>query len=331
MRLASFKHRLACTRRRALEARLLQAVFPLRAATLHARAAVPPLRERETALRAASPAYVDACTDGSAPFGRLYETDLQGLRWWVPVPEPGAEPDPMLLAKQHFPYSVLTQTRELALGGIMIDVGANIGRTSICRVVLGDVVAAYCAEPDPINYAALVRNVVDNRLQGLVLPDRLAIGDRDGSVLLRRSRWSGGHRVEVRPRESARDGHLIEVPYLTLDTWLDRLRVEPDAVTFVKVDVQGHELHVLRGAPRLLARRHIAWQLEIDPRLLAAAGTSVAELYGIVQRHFTHFIDLNGALAGPRSRPVRELAEAVAYVGAGSAAKTDILVFSVVG
>jgi FkbM family methyltransferase len=330
MRLISFKDRLARTRRRVLDARLLEAIFPFRAATARARAAIPPPERREAALRAASSAYVDTCAGGGAADKWLYEIELQGLRWWVPVPQPGGEPAPVLLAKQHFPYSVLTQTRELALGGLMIDVGANIGRTSISRVVLGDVVAAYCAEPDPINYAALVRNVIDNRLQGLVLPDRLAIGDRNGTVLLSRSRRFGGHRVEVRRRDGARgDGRLIEVPCLTLDTWLERLRVDPDAVTFIKVDVQGYELHVLRGAPRQLARRQIAWQLEIDRGLLAAAGASVAELYAMIERHFTHFIDLNGAVAGPRSRPVRELAEALAYVGAGRAAKTDIIVYSV--
>jgi FkbM family methyltransferase len=62
----------------------------------------------------------------------------------------------------------------------MLDIGASIGRMSIPRVILGDLVHAYCAEPDPLNYAALVRNVAANGLCGLVLPDQAAIGAATG-------------------------------------------------------------------------------------------------------------------------------------------------------
>jgi len=50
-------------------------------------------------------------------------------------------------------------------------------------------------------------------------------------------------------------------------------------VSFVKVDVQGSELHVL-AAPRGARRRHIPWQMEIDPPLLARRGVELDELYG---------------------------------------------------
>jgi hypothetical protein len=49
---------------------------------------------------------------------------------------------------------------------------------------------------------------------------------------------------------------------------------------------------VLRGASHLLGYRHIAWQLEIAPYLLAAAGTSTSVLYDLCADRFTHFIDL---------------------------------------
>ena len=253
-----------------------------------------------------------------------------GLNWWMPVidPRPGG-PSAAWIAKQRFPYRALTQTRELAIGGVMLDIGANIGRMSVSRVVMGDVVAAYCAEPDPLNYACLVGNIVDNDLTGLLLPDRLAIADRDGTATLRRRSASGGHSVVAddsvvsdAPRgsshPSSEDGEFIEVPCLTLDTWMARLRVDPDAVTFVKVDVQGFEMRVLQGASGLLAKRHCAWQLELDPALLSAAGTSLAEVCAKVQQHFTHFIDLNGALTGARQRVISELPQGLAYMNDSS-------------
>jgi len=46
----------------------------------------------------------------------------------------------------------------------------------------------------------------------------------------------------------------IDVPTMRLDTWVRTLGVDMDAVSFVKVDTQGHEAHVLAGAPDLLTR-----------------------------------------------------------------------------
>jgi FkbM family methyltransferase len=325
--------------RRVLNTHVLRQIFELRAETVQARAAIPPRDQREAMLREISAAYVAAVDQGPAAWGeRAHRMRIRNLNWWMPVlrPRPSG-PSAAWIAKQRFPYRALTQTRELAVGGIMLDIGANIGRMSISRVVLGDVVAAYCAEPDPLNYACLVGNIVDNDLHGLLMPDHLAIADRDGTVVLRRADVSGGHRVladdaavpvgtSKTTGTTAEGEHFVEVPCLTLDTWLARLRVDPDAVTFVKVDVQGFEMRVLQGASSLLARRHVAWQMEIDPALLAKAGTSLADMCAKVQQHFTHFIDMNGAITCPRHRTIKELPQGLAYI-AGTRDKTDVLLY----
>lgn len=335
----SWKQHAGQKARRVLNTHVLRDIFDLRLRTLAARAAIPPREQREALFREVSPAYVAAIEQSAAEWGdHIHATRLHELTWHTPVvrPKPGG-PSKAWIAKQRFPYRALTQTRELAVGGIMLDIGANTGRMSISRAVLGDVVAAYCAEPDPLNYACLVRNVVENRLNGLLMPDQLAIADRDGTARLRRADVSGGHRVLAddtathdgagTPSDPPKDAErLIEVRCRTLDSWLAGLRVDPDAVTFVKVDVQGYEMRVLQGASALLARRHVAWQLELDPAHLAAAGTSLADLYAKLQQHFTHFIDMNGALTGPRQRTIETLSEGLAYL-AGSREKTDILVY----
>jgi hypothetical protein len=45
-------------------------------------------------------------------------------------------------------------------------------------------------------------------------------------------------------------------------------------------------------------------------------------------RHFTHFIDLNRQLAGPRVRPTGEMAAALAYLLDATDGRTDVLLFS---
>jgi hypothetical protein len=152
-----------------------------------------------------------------------------------------------------------------------------------------------------------------------VLPDRLAIGARDGTVILHRTEGIGQHRVSG-IRQSARD---VDVPCLTLDSWVDRCGVDVNALAFVKVDTQGSEADVLRGATKLLSRRHIAWQLEFSPSLLARAGSTAADLIDLIERHFTWFIDVH-ARTPPRARPISQVRDALGSVSGF----TDVILYN---
>jgi hypothetical protein len=100
-------------------------------------------------------------------------------------------------------------------------------------------------------------------------------------------------------------------------------------VNVIKVDVQGSEVDVLRGADRVLSHRHIAWQMEIDLETLAARGLHAGtDLYPLIQQSFTHFVDLNRHQLSARIRPIARLAEALAYVRGGSDGRTDVVLFS---
>ena len=223
-----------------------------------------------------------------------------------------------------FSYRGILQTRGVATGGIMLDLGANVGRMAVPRVILGDALVVYCAEPDPVSYACLARNVIENGLRGVVLPDQTAIGDRDGSVRFLRAGGHGNFRVV--PDGTGEGADVVDVPCATLDTWVERLHIELDAVTLIKVDVEGFERRVLAGASRVLRCSHIAWQIEIKPAGLRAAGDDPQGLYADLRRTFTHFIDLNRRAAGQRVRSIGELSDALAYIEPRQ--KTDVLLFS---
>ena len=315
----------AVIRREVPSAAVLRQAFFHRVRTLPARAGARAAQSLEEPLFRASAPYraaLDATTDLPAPATR--RISLDGLTWWVPDTAVKGRTGPSRTAGQRIPYHGFLQTRELSVGGIMLDLGANVGRMSIPRVVLGDAIAAYCAEPDPVNFACLARNVLDNGLRGLVLPDQTAIGDRNGTVRLLRVGRPGAFRVVS--DAAAADGPSVDVPCYTLDAWVERLQIDLDAVTFIKVDVQGFERRVVAGAGRVLGCPHIAWQVEVEPALLRAAGDDPHELYTDLQRHFTHFIDLNQRAAGPRVRPLADLPSALRYIEPDG--KTDVLLFS---
>jgi FkbM family methyltransferase len=321
---ASLKRQSASRRRRILSPDIVHDLLPTRFATIRARAARTNARASEVHLAQVSTAYREAVASISHPADNLIRTDLQGVTWWVPIPPSlsNAARD-RFLAKQRFPYRNITQAREFALGPILLDIGANTGRMSIPRVILGDIAQAYCAEPDPLNYAALVRNVVDNGLSGLVLPDNVAIGAATGTAKLQHAKYPGGHHLVV----DGSTNNAVNVPCWRLDDWCERLSIDPELVAYVKVDTQGWEVQVLRGASRLLGYRHISWQLEVSPALLAAAGDSATELYGICADRFSHFVDLAKEAEGPRARPILELEKALDYLGE-DVPHTDIILFN---
>ena len=315
----------ARTHRSVLSVDIVRGLLRSRWAMAQARACLPDARDRASRFLETS-ASCRAVRDGveKPPPPELVRITMQGVPYWVPALRPvDAEPGSRWLEKQRFPYRGVLQTREVSVGGIMLDLGANVGHMSVARAMLGDITAAYCAEPDPLNYECLVRTVVENQLEGLVMPDRVAIGAAAGTARLRRGRFPGGHRIV----EGA-DETTLDVEITTLDAWVRRHAIPLPLVTFVKVDVQGLEPQVIEGAGEVLAHSHIAWQVEVCPRMLRDTVPDVPAYLARLASLFTHFTDLNRAASGPRGRPTAELAEALSYLGQDDASQTDVLLFN---
>lgn len=329
-RIERLEQKIHSLHRTALEKDVLKGLLPIRARVAARRSLSSEARAREARFRRASSAYArEIVSRDTAVAESTRVIQLDSLTWWVPLLRPH---DPCwvdhALGHQDFPYRVITQTREVGLGGVMLDIGANTGRMAVPRAILGDVDAVYCAEPDALNYQCLVRNIRDNHLTGLVLPDRVALADNDGLVRLERGKSTGGHRVIDAAVTTTNE--VTAVAALTVDSWMDRLGIAPEEVVFVKVDVQGSEVPVLRGATRLLAHRHVAWQIEIDLQALAGRGFIEDDLFGPIRDHFSHFIDLSRRGVGDRVRPMQDLSDALEYLHGGENGRTDLLFFSLV-
>lgn len=325
-RVEGMEYRADTHRHSELSHAVLAQLLPLRAAERPLLAAdVAAAQERTRRLLEASVEYAAIVRDADSRLARLERVQLdEGVAWWLPKDE--ATGGTRKFEQHGLPVRAILQTREVSLGGVMLDIGANIGNTSITRVLLGDVRAVYAAEPEPMNYACLVQNVVEHGLEGFVLPDRVAIGAARGEGHLRRSHYLGGHRVlKDAPRRPAQV-ETVAVQLWPLEQWISHLGVDARSLSFIKVDTQGFEVDVLLGARNLLARRHVAWEIEMDPALLKQAGVSLATLIALVQPHFTHFIDIGSRRPGSRSQPVGELAAALDYLGRQQT-KTDVLLY----
>jgi FkbM family methyltransferase len=136
-------------------------------------------------------------------------------------------------------------------GKKLLDVGANIGTTTLTACAHFGAGGSIAFEPDPTNLRFLRLNLADNGLDDRVDVHGVAVADSGGSVWLERSGYNAGdHRVRAEP--SAAVGEPLEVPAVALDDLVGDGRIEPGEVGAAWLDVQGYEGHVLSGAQRLL-------------------------------------------------------------------------------
>ena len=131
----------------------------------------------------------------------------------------------------------------LRASDLFADVGANVGSyTILASGVVGCRTVAF--EPDPVTAAALERNIALNRIAERVETRIAAVGERDGLV-----RFSVGldteNHIVTRADTPGRD-----VSIQTLDQALFSRGFIP---TLIKIDVEGFESGVLRGARAILA------------------------------------------------------------------------------
>lgn len=161
---------------------------------------------------------------------------------------------------------------------VCLDVGANIGSFSL---ILGKrlpdcVIHAF--EPAPNTFGILSANIARNRF-ARVEAHQLAVAEQVGTV-----------RFSDEPSSSQRN-HIVnaedvvikscEVPATSLDEFCELRQIE--RIGFIKVDCEGVEPLVLRGANRLLRGKCIgAMLIEVCPRNLGVFDFSVQDLLASV-------------------------------------------------
>jgi len=166
--------------------------------------------------------------------------------------------------------------------GLYIDVGANIGLTTVPIAATG--VRCLAVEADPANASLLEDNLRLNGVNERVVVDHCAAGDRTGTCTFELSADNhGDHRIrtaggEGKMNEASR--RVIEVPMKRLDDI-----VEPDisGAIAIKVDVQGAEALVFNGARQTMNRADLII-MEFWPYGLNRAGASTDTMIEIIRR-----------------------------------------------
>src|SRR5581483_3209222 len=132
-------------------------------------------------------------------------------------------------------------------GSNCIDVGANVGPVTLALArQVGPTGRVLAIEPGPPYVARLRRNLqVNPRLKDRVVILQSGISETEGSLLWRPDPVHPFNAGLSHVHGTAVPGE-VRVPVTTLDTAIAQQKW--DRVDFIKIDVEGMELEVLRGA-----------------------------------------------------------------------------------
>lgn len=184
-------------------------------------------------------------------------------------------------------------------GSVVVDVGANFGLYAVSAALYARPHGrVFAFEPAPNAFALLQRNIADNGLGELVTARPFAVAASAG-----RAQFYVGDDVSFsslhRTQRLHDDVECVEVELVALDTAL----ADAPSVDLLKIDVEGAESEVLRGARALLRRsRAPIVQFEfshknMDEARRAAINEAIAQLAGDGFRIYRR------GVAGPAALP----------------------------
>jgi FkbM family methyltransferase len=178
--------------------------------------------------------------------------------------------EPSYLNGVHEPGTTAVFRQLLQPGMGVVDVGAHVGYFSLLAAVLvGEAGRVYAFEPEPDNYALLVKNVEVNGYKNVTCLQR-AVSQDTGSAQLFLRKYSLEHSLSPPEAGNAR-AEGMAVKTTSLDEYFAGCGWP--SIHLVKMDIEGWEWPALEGMTELLRRsERLKLVLEFTPSLIRQAG-----------------------------------------------------------
>jgi len=136
--------------------------------------------------------------------------------------------------------------RYLKKGDVFIDVGSNIGTWAIFAAqATGNIGEVLCFEPHPITFKYLKENITINNFANINAYN-VGCSDTDGDLYFTSNLDDMNHII-------AEKENAIIVPVKKLDYYTENY----SKIKLIKIDVEGFELSVLKGAIKTLQKANI--------------------------------------------------------------------------
>jgi FkbM family methyltransferase len=173
------------------------------------------------------------------------------------------------------PHVQETLAALLSPGDTFVDVGAHIGYHAVRgALAVGPHGRVFAFEADPHNFSRLAGHL---RQFSWAVAMPKAVSSASGSLTFERSSQLGesGWGTLTTVRDLAKGEH-VSVDAVSLDDWFSANR--PERVAAMKIDAEGSEVDILRGAANFLNHARPAIVIEANDVVLRQAHTSALEL-----------------------------------------------------
>lgn len=166
----------------------------------------------------------------------------------------------------------------LEAGEVFLDVGANIGWHSMLMARKYPNSQVFSFEPEPDNINLLQYNIQRNGLSNVeVIPKAASFEEGEQKFYLYPDKNAGRHSLLP-----INKGKVITVPLTTLDHFIKERGLSPKRIKLIKIDVEGYELNVLRGAKSLLGTVPLIL-LEFSPEFMRKGGINPKDLIDLLE------------------------------------------------
>jgi FkbM family methyltransferase len=200
----------------------------------------------------------------------------------------------LYMGLDHEPEITSVVSHLLRPGDVAVDVGANFGwYTTLFAQLVGAGGKVYAFEPVPATYARLLEHLELNAVRKQVTAVPAAVGEAAGqaTVYVFKSQSDGCASLTLL---DDREHQAIQAPLVRLDDFLSEQQVA--RVDFLKCDVEGSELAVLKGCGTLLARPDAPIVLvEVNDTTSGAFGVTRHDIWDyLAGLGYDHFYDVVG-------------------------------------
>lgn len=150
---------------------------------------------------------------------------------------------------------------------IIIDIGANTGTYALLSRNNNPTAQIIAVEPIDINYSLLMKNIAKNNYD--IIAEKIALSDKEGiaTMYMLKDRLNymtsvNDNRYKLHPEiQGESEVVTIEVPIMPFSYLVQKHNLL--TIDLIKLDVEGHELAVLRSMEKVLVDHHPAILIEV--------------------------------------------------------------------
>lgn len=182
-------------------------------------------------------------------------------------------------------FDTINVEKIIEKGDYVVDVGAAIGYyTLILARAVGPTGKVFAFEPKKDRFELLKNNVKLNGYQNVILENKAILTSTVTPTFFSSKTLKGGLKfikTEIKKEEFQ---PVSDVQFIDLDTYFDNINKDKP-ISFMKIDVDGPELLVLKSASKILQNNNLKILMEWDTISAKQSGCDPAEIIHILKKN----------------------------------------------